>query len=116
MRTTGPFNIAIVGVNEPALFATENVVLARSGFESPPTMLEIYCRDRKRRKQNNHVGEDQCFTTHRALAVAGPVLVDVTTHQLKTIRPMAGAAAARTLASRIATGSNSNKRANCTAC
>jgi hypothetical protein len=50
LRTTGTLDIAVVGVNEAALFATKNIVFAGCGLESPPTMLEIYCHARKRRK------------------------------------------------------------------
>src|SRR5688572_32056746 len=68
LRATGTFDIAIIGVNEAALFATENIVLARCWLESPPTMLEIYCRDGKRRKQKNHIAKNQRFRAHRMLA------------------------------------------------
>src|SRR6185436_12700986 len=59
LRTTGTFDVAVVGVNETAFFATENVVFARCRLETPPTMFGIYCRGGKCRKQNHHVSKNE---------------------------------------------------------
>jgi hypothetical protein len=64
LRTTGTFHIAIVGVNEAALFATENMVFARCWLEAPPTMFGIYCHAGKCRKQNNDISKDECGNAH----------------------------------------------------
>src|SRR5258708_2505857 len=65
LRAAGEFHVRIVGVNEGALAAAENVVTAPLRLKAFATKLVIDRHARQRRQQQHQVAEEQLVRAHR---------------------------------------------------
>src|SRR5439155_22521898 len=77
LRTARAIHISVVGVNERAFLAAENVVLTGCWFEPFAAKLVINSHATQRRKEDEHVEQKQLVRGHGGGLAAGLVLAGI---------------------------------------